>query len=333
MTALPCPVRIGLLGCADIAWRRTVPALADTGRFDLVAVASRTGEKAARYAARFGGTPVTGYAALLERDDIDAVHIPLPPGLRAEWIERALAAGKHVLAEKPLTTSLADTARLVAAARAAGLVLWEDFAFVHHPQHAAVRRLVADGTIGELRAASLAFTVPPRPEGDIRLRADLGGGALLDAGVYPVRAALHLLGPELRVAGAALRHDPVHDVDLGGTALVVRPDGVSAALFFGLDDTYRNTYELYGTRGRLLLDRVFTPPPEHAPTVVIDGADGRREIRLEPADQFVEAFRAFATAVTESTTGSVSAGAARDDLLVRQAALVDAVRSSAHPIR
>jgi NDP-hexose-3-ketoreductase len=104
---------------------------------------------------------------------------------------------------------------------------------------------------------------------------------------------------------------------------------VSAALFFGLDDTYRNAYELHGTRGTLRLDRVFTPLEKHEPVILIDGAGGHREIGLAPADQFAEAFRAFADAVIGRTTRD----ATRDDLLVRQAALVEAVRGTPHAMR
>ncbi|TDB69965.1 Gfo/Idh/MocA family protein, partial [Micromonospora sp. KC721] len=163
-TAAPYrPVRLGLLGCADIALRRVLPAVAALDSVRLTAVASRTMAKATAVAERFGGVPIAGYDQLLARADIDAVYIPVPTGLHATWIRRALAAGKHVLAEKPLTSCQADTADLVATAEKAGLVLMENYMFVHHGQHAAVRRLVTGGAIGELRSFSATFTIPARP--------------------------------------------------------------------------------------------------------------------------------------------------------------------------
>ncbi|MCZ0992102.1 Gfo/Idh/MocA family oxidoreductase [Streptomyces noursei] len=171
----------------------------------MTAFASRSPEKGRRFAERIGDAAVTDYDALLRRPDVDAVYIPLPAMLQAEWIERALTAGKHVFTEKPLSTRAADTARLFALAEERGVVLKENAMFLHHSQHAAVDRLLADGAIGQLRGFSAAFTIPPLPESNIRNHADLGAGALLDVAVYPVRAALRFLGPRLEVVGATLR--------------------------------------------------------------------------------------------------------------------------------
>jgi NDP-hexose-3-ketoreductase len=92
-------LRMGVMGCADIAWRRTLPAMLSDAAVQIVAIASRDRRRAAEFTDRFGGIPLEGYDSLLERDDVDAVYIPLPALLHAEWIERTLEAGKHVLVE------------------------------------------------------------------------------------------------------------------------------------------------------------------------------------------------------------------------------------------
>ncbi|MFJ3880924.1 Gfo/Idh/MocA family protein [Streptomyces sp. NPDC090077] len=320
------PVRVGVLGCADIARRRMLPALRECPGTELVAVASRDAAKARATAEEAGCAAVTGYGALLERTDVDAVYVPLPAALHADWVEAALRAGKHVLAEKPLTTDLAATRRLSALAAGARLVLRENVMFVHHSQHAAVRALLADGAIGELRGLRAEFAIPRLPDTDIRHDAALGGGALWDTGVYPVRAALHFLGDRLETEGAVLvRGGPGRAVDTAGTALLRTPEGVTAQLAFGLDHGYRSAYEITGSEGRLTVERAFTPPAGHPPQVRLERRTGTEEITLTPDDQVLATVAAFARAVR---TGD----AAPDPDVLGQAELLDSIRRAARVV-
>ncbi|MFF4158549.1 Gfo/Idh/MocA family protein [Streptomyces sp. NPDC001678] len=322
-------LRMGVLGCADIAVRRILPALAGPGPARLVAVASRDRARAEHTAARFGCAAVTGYRALLARDDVDAVYVPLPPGLHHEWVAEALVAGKHVLVEKPLSTAYAHTAELVALADRLGLVLTENFMFLHHSQHTAVLSLVRDGEIGEPRVFSSSFGVPmPRPE-SFRHSARLGGGALLDVGVYPLRAAQLYLRGELEVVGACLRVDGSTGVDVAGSALLSTADGVTALLDFGFQHGYRSTYALWGSRGRIGVRWAFTPPREHKPLVRIEQQDKVTELALPADHQVGNALDAFARAcLSGAGAGRPSFGPA----LLRQARLVERVRESARVV-
>lgn len=299
------PLRIGVLGCADIALRRVLPALAAAPEWETVAVASRDPEKAKRTAQRFGCRPVRGYQALLDLDELDAVYVPLPAALHARWVEAALRAGKHVLAEKPVTTDPLRTERLFALAASVKRVLMENVMFVHHPQHAAVRRLLGEGAIGELRALHAAFAIPPPPDGDIRYRAELDGGALWDVGLYPVRAAVYFLGCALEVAGAVLRRGPGHQVDTSGAALLTSPQGATAQLTFGMEHVYTCAYQLWGSEGRITVERAFTTPADLPPQVRLETRSGVRELRLPPDDQVARTLAAFAQAVR---SGSAPAG-------------------------
>ncbi|XVV00992.1 Gfo/Idh/MocA family protein [Actinosynnema sp. CA-248983] len=312
------PLRIGVLGCADIAVRRMLPAFAASPHTGLSAVASRDPARAAAVAGEHGARAARDYREVLADPAVDAVYVPLPPALHAEWVEAALLADKHVLAEKPLTTDAGQTNRLLALARARGLALVENVLFVHHPQHAAVRDLVADGAIGEPRAFSAAFTIPRRPLGDIRYQPELGGGALLDTGLYPVRAAMHLLGTDLRVVGATLTRAPGFAVDTSGAALLATPDGVTAQVTFGLDHGYRSAYELWGTEGRLTVEPAFTPPADHRPVLRLARRTGTEEVALAATDQTVAAVTAFAHAVAAART---------DDAALHQARLLDDIRT------
>ncbi|MEV0387462.1 Gfo/Idh/MocA family oxidoreductase [Nonomuraea sp. NPDC050643] len=314
-------LRIGVLGCAEIARRRLLPAFARTPGAEIAAVASRDPGKAAEVAGLYGCRAVHGYDALLAREDVQAVYVPLPAALHAPWVEAALRAGKHVLAEKPLTTDHATTRALLDLARSSGLVLMENVMFVHHAQHAVVRRLVAEGAIGRVRALHSAFTIPPLPGGDIRYRADLGGGALWDVGVYPLRAASLFLGPGLEVAGATLSSGG-HDVDVSGAALLRAPGGVAAQLTFGFEHAYRSMYELWGADGRITVERAFTPPADHRPVLRLERRAGVEEISLDPDDQVVNTVSAFVAAVREGVSPT-------HDASLELAALLTAVRHHA----
>ncbi|POX46525.1 Gfo/Idh/MocA family protein [Streptomyces sp. Ru72] len=314
-------VRIGVLGCADIAVRRMLPAFAAHPGTRVAAVASRDPDRARRTADRFGGRPMYGYAELLARDDVDAVYLPLPAALHADWTRAALDAGKHVLVEKPIAQDADTAAGLCERARSAGLALVENVLFLHHPQHAAVQRLIAEGAIGELRSLQAVFTIPAPGEHDIRHDPELGGGALADVGLYPVRAALHLLGGRLEVVGAHLAAGPGRRVETSGGALLRTPHDVTVHLEFGMAHAYRSEYQLWGSEGGIRVQRAFTPPADHVPDVVLQRGGRTERIRLDPFDQVAAAVGAFADAVRK--------GAAPDEDMVAQAALLDAIRTSA----
>ncbi|MFC9946568.1 Gfo/Idh/MocA family protein [Streptomyces pratensis] len=327
------PVRIGVLGASSIAWRRTLTALQEVPDSTVVAVASRERDKAERFAARFGCAAVHGYEELLERDDIDAVYVSVPNSLHHQWVHRLLMSDKHVLAEKPLTIRPADTAALIGLAADRGLVLRENIAFIHHGLHRRVAELVGAGRIGHLRHIDAAFCFPPLPETDVRYRADLGGGALLDAGLYPVRLAQYFLGDELTVVGAVLREDPVAGVDVAGSAVLVAATGETVTLNFGFEHSYGAHYTLWGSTGRLSVDRAFTPPATMAPLIRIDEQDHAEEITFPAEHQFAKSAASFVEAVLRSRSTGSDPG--HDDwatTALRTAELLDRISASAHRV-
>ncbi|MEV7546094.1 Gfo/Idh/MocA family oxidoreductase [Streptomyces sp. NPDC089915] len=317
-------LRIGVLGCADIAARRTIPAVRAAG-LRLTAVASRTGEKARAFGERFAVEAVTGYERLLERDDVDAVYLPLPIALHERWATAALEAGKHVLVEKAATATGAAARRLTALAADRGLLLMENFTFLRHTQHAEVRRLVAEGAIGRPRLFTGEFGFPLADRSTIRHHPELGGGSLLDAGCYPVRAAQLFLGDDVSVLGSTLGMDPEAGVDVAGTALLADADGLAAQCSFGFAHAYRNTYALWGESGRISLSWAFTPPAGTRPVLRIERQDHVEERTLAADDQWANALRHFADLTARP------AGHAREhERIVRQAALLEAVAARAH---
>lgn len=322
MTAM---VRIGVLGCASIALRRTIPAIQSCRRTALTAVASRDPEKAKQVAARFG-CAVSTYEELLQRDDVDAVYVPVPPSLHLRWGLEVLRAGKHLLLEKPAATTAEETRQLVHQAGERGLVLRENFAFLHHSQHQKVREMIAAGRLGTVRTYSAAFCFPPLHPEDIRYSAHLGGGALLDAGVYPIRGAQVLLGSDLKVVGSTLRIDPERGVDVAGQALLAGANGVLVDTQFGFQHVYSSRYALWGSTGRLSLDRAFNPPAAWQPVVRIEEQDHAEELTLPADHQFENSVRSFAEAVLAGRDARSEDEAAHCAQSVRMAELVDDIR-------
>lgn len=282
-------LNIGVIGCAQIAQRSVIPALqALPELFQLVGVASRNEATVKPYAEKLGVTPFAGYEALLDTPELDAVYVPLPNGLHAEWIEKALNRGIHVLVEKSMACNHADVVRLNDLAASRGLALVENFQFRFHPQTKVIQEIVSTGRLGELRCLRSAFGFPPFPDHDnIRYDAALGGGALLDAGAYTLKISQMILGLELEVAAANLETPRGYDVDIWGGACLKQKNGpLFSQLAFGFDQQYQCNLELWGSKGRLTTNRLFTAPPGYTAELVIESGMEREVVKVEPGDHF-----------------------------------------------
>jgi len=276
------PVRWGCLGCARVFERRMVPGFRAAEGAELIAVASRTEEKAQATAEKHGIPRSHGtYEALLEDPEVEAVYIPLPNDLHCEWTLKALAAGKHVLCDKPAALTYADAERMAQAAREAGLLLVEGFMYRHHPQHARIAEIVASGEVGEVVSFRSAFTYPATPDpSNIRWQADKGGGGLLDVGGYPLNAARYHFGAEPVAVTAAARVGAGTGVDLHTTALLEFPGGRTATIVGGFDQVFTTRYEVVGTAGSVTAERGFQIG-ECGVTVTIRTGDKPADIRTE----------------------------------------------------
>lgn len=316
-------VRLGVLGCADIAVRRMIPAVVRSP-FVLAAVASRSRDRAVGVAARFGCDAVEGYDQLLARPDVDAVYVPLPNSTHAMWVSRALEAGKHVLIEKPAILDAHVAAELVASADERGLAVMENFAFLQHPQHDLAQSIIANGELGELRSFNGTFGVPPTDPAGIRYQAELGGGALSEVGCYPIRAAQHYLESPIQVVGASLDLDHSLGVDVAGAAYLRGANGVVGLCGFGMVHSYRSTYDVWGSGGRLVLDWAFTPAREARPVLRLQQQDRETRFTASAFDQFGGVMNAFFAAITDP-----GLRLAHHRELVKQAELLARIRAQA----
>jgi predicted dehydrogenase len=245
------PLRIGILGCAHIA-RQFSRDVASSRQARVVAVASRDADTAAAFARGQGiGHHYGSYEALLSDDEIDAVYVPLPNSLHAEWAIKAAEAGKHVLCEKPLALGCDEARAMFDAAKRHGVMLLEAYPYYFQPQTGAMLELLRQGAIGRVRSiqASFGFTLSS-PQGNIRMNPELGGGALLDAGSYPLSLIRLVMGcaPQRVQADASWAES---GVDMSLAATLYYADGARAQLSCAMDTASHRLAHVVGTQGAI----------------------------------------------------------------------------------
>jgi D-xylose 1-dehydrogenase (NADP+, D-xylono-1,5-lactone-forming) len=311
-------MRLGILSTARIN-QLLLAGARESDRVEVTAVASRDAARAKAYAREHGIERAhESYDALLADESVDAVYVPLPNSMHVDWSIQALEAGKHVLCEKPLSRHPADVERAFDAAERAGLVLTEAFMYRHNPQTARLKELVDGGEIGELRVIRAAFSFTIADEANIRLAADLDGGALMDVGCYCVSGARLLAGEPKRVHGVSVEERGVDTTFAGALEFA---GGVVAQFDCGFRVPMRDELETVGTEGSLFLD-----DPWHCRRPVIElRRDGEvRELKLEPADSYRLELENLADAIS----GEAEPLLGRDDAL-GQARAIDALYRSA----
>ena len=245
------PLRIGILGCANIA-RQFARDVAPSAAVRIVAVASRNADTAAAFAAAQGiGRHHGSYEALLADAEVDAIYLPLPNSLHAEWAIKAAEHGKHVLCEKPLALSRDEAQSMFDAANAHRVMLLEAYPYYFQPQTGAMLALLREGAVGSVRSvqACFGFTVG-NPQVNIRMKPELGGGALLDAGSYPLSLIRLVMGcaPQ-RVQADATWADT--GVDIRMSATLHYADGRRAQLSCAMDGANHRRATIVGSHGTL----------------------------------------------------------------------------------
>ncbi len=313
-------LRVGLLSTARIN-AKLVAGARGSERAQVVAVASRSRERAEVQAREFGIERAhASYEELLADPGVDAVYVSLPNEMHHTWTMQALAAGKHVLCEKPYSRSAAEVSRAFAAAASAGVVLAEALMWRHHPQTLRLTELVSGGAIGEVRLVRAAFGFTIDDPRDQRLLEGPAGGALMDVGCYCVSAARLLAGEPL--TATAHRVPTPAKVDRRLVATLAHADGVLSSFDCGLDVPDRSELDVVGSEGVL---RVRDPWHGVATGIDLEHRDGqRRRIDTPPANAYACELDDLAGAVA----GEHPPRLGRDDAL-GQARTIDAVLRAA----
>ncbi|MEM7330596.1 MAG: Gfo/Idh/MocA family oxidoreductase [Chloroflexota bacterium] len=276
-------IRWGLLSTANIN-RRVIPAIRQSARGELVAVASRSEDSAVTYAKEWD-IPQTfaSYDAMLQSDAVDAVYIGLPNHLHADWAIEAMRHSKHVLCEKPFALTVEDVDRMTAVAKETGMVLAEAFMYRHHPQTKLIGEWVHNGRLGEIQRMEANFSFALTFRNNIRLEPKYGGGSLWDVGVYPVSLAQYVMGeiPSSVFGHAVLGETGVDEQFVGQMHY---SSGRVAQFSSSFQLPYHTEAQIFGTNGRLVITRPFTNiyPPES--TVTFYPADGKPQSLAVPEE-------------------------------------------------
>jgi len=278
----------GILGCANIAITAVIPAILRADTNAKLIIASRDNKKARKTAGQFGCSFVNTYEELLRIEEIDAVYIPLPTGLHYEWVKKAVLAGKHILVEKSATNTYKEAIEVISLAKEKGVAIAENFQFQHHSQHQYVFELLQKGEIGEIRCFRSSFGFPPFSENtNIRYKKELGGGALLDAGAYVLKATSFMMGDGFEVKSSFLKINNALDIDwFGGAFLVNEERKIFSEVAFGFDNFYQCNYEIWGSKGKITSTRAFTAKANFKPSIVLEKQGYKEEIELSKDDHF-----------------------------------------------
>lgn len=250
-------LRWGILGTANIAQAAFLPGLRAAGG-QAAAVAGRDADRTRAYAQQHGiERAVAGYEALLDDPSIDAVYVPLPNSLHQSWVIRALEAGKPVLCEKPLGLSHGEVAAMATASQRLGVPLWEAFVFAFRPHFAQIQAWVGGGEIGPILDVASRFSFRLRSRDNIRLRPELGGGALYDVGCYPVHLAAQLFGgPAQRAAVLAEWDASGVDASLAGAVQFAAGRLLLSCSLAAGPDTFTR---IVGSAGAITVSNPFHP--------------------------------------------------------------------------
>jgi predicted dehydrogenase len=296
----------GVLSTANIGTGAVIPATQKSERGEVAAIASRDENRSRAVAAELGIPKSYGsYEALLEDPDIDAVYIPLPNHLHAEWTMAAAAAGKHVLCEKPLALSAAQAQEMVDACAEAGVKLGEAFMYRLHPQWVEVREIVASGRLGKLTAVHSFFSYNNTDPDNIRNIADYGGGAVMDIGCYCINLSRMLFGGEPDEIQSVVHRHPQFGTDTLTSGMLRFGDAQATFTCSTMIEDYQRVH-VFGTEGRLEIEIPFNAPEDRRLRVfVTHGGDppvapATETIETEAANQYTLQADAFATAVLEN---------------------------------
>ena len=293
-------VRWGIMSTAKIGLEKVIPAMQKGDLCDIRAIASRDPARAREAGQRLGIPRTYGaYEELLADAEIEAVYIPLPNHLHVEWSIKALAAGKHVLCEKPLGLTAATGRELLAAAEDhPHLKIMEGFMYRHHPQWQRTRLLVDRGKIGELRAIQSFFAYYNVAPGNIRNRADAGGGGLMDIRCYPISLARFLFDAEpLRVC-CVMELDPVFKTDRQVSGIMVFGAG-TATFTCGTQLAPFQRVNILGTDGRIEVEIPFNAPPDQPCRLWFQSGTQIEAIQLPVCDQYTIQADLFSKAVLD----------------------------------
>ncbi|MDJ0790787.1 MAG: Gfo/Idh/MocA family oxidoreductase [Acidimicrobiia bacterium] len=301
-------VRFGVLSTAKIGMEKVTPAIQAASNAEVVAIASRSHDDAVDAAASLGVPQAFGgYEEMLASPDIDAVYIPLPNDLHAEWTLRAADAGKHVLCEKPLAMTPEQAQEMVDGCAQAGVKLQEAFMYRHHPTWVEAIRLVRSGAVGTVQGVQSFFSYYNDDPGNIRNRVENGGGATMDIGCYNINLSRLVFDAEPVDVEAVVKRDPVMGIDVLTSAVMSFPRGGQSSFTCSIRSEEYQRVHIVGTGGRIEIEIPFNIPTDIDTRIFVSaGGDppvspATETVVFPPADQYTIQAERFAQSIIDDT--------------------------------
>lgn len=284
-------INIGIIGYSNIAKKAIIPALEQSDYFDLKLIGTR--RKKNEINVIYPNVFFCSYDEVIESKEIDCVYVSLPVALHFEWAKKVLESGKHLLLEKTFTDSLDKAKELVSLAEDRKLICMEALMYTYHPLFEKVIDLVSNGAIGEVRSVEAAFGFPYLGPTDIRNSTELGGGAILDALIYPLSLALKVAkGEDIEIKSEIFINTDAFAVDTRGFLLLTM-GRITAYIAYGFGFYYRNEYLIWGKNGYIKVDRGFSRPSDMPGSILVKTNRAEQTINIPPTNHFVGMLEAF----------------------------------------
>lgn len=295
-------VRWGILSTAKIGVEKVIPAMQQSAYCDIVAIASRNIEQAKTVAAKLNiGKAYGSYEALLNDADIDAVYIPLPNDMHVPWTIKAIAAGKHVLCEKPIALSAAQAAELLEATKQhPNIKVMEAFMYRFHPQWAHAKQLINDGVIGELKSIQSHFSYYNVDPNNIRNKKNMGGGGLMDIGCYCISISRYIFDKEPESVMATIEYDAKTQTDIYASGILNFTTGTSSFTCSTQMVPYQRV-NILGTTARIEIEIPFNAPPDKPTRMWLHTKNNIEATSFDGVDQYTLQGSLFSLAILNNT--------------------------------
>ncbi|HVE55598.1 MAG TPA: Gfo/Idh/MocA family oxidoreductase [Pyrinomonadaceae bacterium] len=304
-------IKWGILGAANIAVKKVIPAMQKGGFCEITAIASRHLEKAKAASANLNIPKIYGsYEDLLNDSEIEAIYIPLPNHLHLKWSIKAAEAGKHVLCEKPIALNSDEVKKLIEVRNQTGVKIQEAFMVRHHPQWLKIRELINAGKIGKIQSITGFFSYNIPDPANVRNHVDWGGGCLLDIGSYCINLSRFVLETEPKRVSGLIERDSETGIDKLTSAILDFPNA-QATFTVGARLVSFQRMQFLGDKGRLEVQIPFNIPPDTLTRIFIDdGSDLYRQnletIEFSAVDQYTLQGDEFSKAILDETEQAIS---------------------------
>jgi predicted dehydrogenase len=295
-------IKFGIIGCSSIARKSTIPAIINSKNSVLEMIGSRSISKAKKFAKEFDCSKFGSYDDVLNNQNIDAVYISLPMSMHEEWSIKAAKSKKHILCEKSATLSYNSAKKIVKECKKNNVKIMENFVFKFHPQHKKFLELIKKNTIGDIHTFSskYGFNLSCSKK-NFRFNKKFGGGVLNDVGCYLISASMFIFKDIPISIFCNLETNNKLNIDIRGSILLTFPKNKSALLAFGYHNYFQSTYDVWGTKGLIKVERAFNITKDMKPIISLNQNDKIKKIIIPTANQFQLTIDNFCAKIKNNT--------------------------------